>query len=111
MKTVISAKEAKEAGLKKYFTGVECKNGHIAERYTGNRECVECDRARKLARKAAKLMNVPAAPAVVPVIQAPPVAMKTVRVVVFKTPKINSKGFYYRGRPEIIKDFRKEVRV
>jgi hypothetical protein len=30
----------------RYFTGKPCKNGHIAERYSGNRECVECGKAR-----------------------------------------------------------------
>ncbi len=107
MKTVISAKEAKEAGLKVYFTGIACKNGHVAERYVGNRECVECDRARKLARKVAKLVPVEVMiPVVVPV-----VPMKTVRIVEFKTPKMNSKGFYFRGRPEIVRDYKKEVRA
>lgn len=33
---------AKEAGLKRYFTGKPCKNGHIAERQVSNGVCVEC---------------------------------------------------------------------
>ena len=38
---VISCKEAKAQGLKRYFTGKSCKRGHIAERYvTGG--CVIC---------------------------------------------------------------------
>ena len=110
MKTVISAKEGKEAGLKVYFTGIACKNGHVAERYVGNRECVECDRARKLARKAAKLMVVPVE-VMIPVPVVVEVPKKTVRVVEFKTPKKNNKGFYFRGRPEIIRDYTKEVNV
>lgn len=41
MKKVISKKEAKALGLKKYYTGVPCKNGHDCERYIGG-GCVEC---------------------------------------------------------------------
>lgn len=38
---LISCKEAKEKGLKRYFTGKPCKRGHIAERHvTGG--CVVC---------------------------------------------------------------------
>jgi len=38
---IISRKEAKERGLKRYFTGKPCKNGHVSERYVGS-GCVEC---------------------------------------------------------------------
>lgn len=38
-------KEALIAGLPRYFTGKPCKNGHIAERYTGNKTCCECANA------------------------------------------------------------------
>jgi hypothetical protein len=41
---VISRKEAKERGLKRYFTGKPCKHGHVAERFI-NRICVECSRS------------------------------------------------------------------
>ena len=38
---IISCKEAKAQGLKRYFTGKPCKHGHIAERHvTGG--CVIC---------------------------------------------------------------------
>jgi hypothetical protein len=43
----MTRKEAKAKGLKRYFTGNACKNGHITERYTCNYECVECDKLRK----------------------------------------------------------------
>jgi hypothetical protein len=33
---------AKEKGLKRYFTGKQCKNGHIAERKVANKTCVTC---------------------------------------------------------------------
>lgn len=39
---VISAKDAKTAGLPTYFTGKPCKHGHIAERYVANWTCVVC---------------------------------------------------------------------
>lgn len=42
-----TAKAAKELGLKRYFTGLLCKNGHIAERITSNKYCVECKRTNK----------------------------------------------------------------
>jgi hypothetical protein len=40
---IISRSQAKAAGLKFYFTGKPCKNGHIAERYAAGR-CVLCTR-------------------------------------------------------------------
>lgn len=39
---IISKKEAKERGLKRYFTGKPCKHGHIAERLVSNGDCREC---------------------------------------------------------------------
>jgi hypothetical protein len=39
---VISKKEAIAAGLSFYFTGVPCRNGHIAERNVHNRACKAC---------------------------------------------------------------------
>jgi hypothetical protein len=41
---VISGKEAKAAGLKHYFTGKPCKNGHICERTVVDWKCVQCGR-------------------------------------------------------------------
>ena len=46
---IISRKEAKEQGLKRYFTGKPCKRGHVSERATQNKGCLECDRERKRA--------------------------------------------------------------
>ena len=38
---IVSRQEALKRGLKKYFTGVPCKNGHISERViTGS--CIQC---------------------------------------------------------------------
>ena len=38
---LISRKEAKNQGLKRYFTGKECKHGHVSERWVTG-QCVEC---------------------------------------------------------------------
>lgn len=40
----ISPSAAHSAGLARYFTGKPCKNGHVAERLAGTRECIECRR-------------------------------------------------------------------
>lgn len=45
---IISYKLAKDKNLKRYFTGIPCKHGHIAERLTSNRCCLEC---QKIAEK------------------------------------------------------------
>ena len=39
---IINRKDAKAAGLKRYFTGKQCKSGHIAERYVSSHGCYEC---------------------------------------------------------------------
>lgn len=49
----ISRKAAKAAGLPRYFTDEPCKRGHIAERYVGSFNCVECQREQPVKRKAA----------------------------------------------------------
>lgn len=41
-KEVISRKNAREKGLKYYFTGNSCKNGHIVERLVSNGICKTC---------------------------------------------------------------------
>ena len=46
-KVIISAKEALEKGLKRYFTGKECSNGHLEERFVSSRICCECNRIRQ----------------------------------------------------------------
>jgi hypothetical protein len=44
---LISREAACELGLKTFFTGIPCRNGHIAERYVkGDAMCVECRKAR-----------------------------------------------------------------
>jgi len=39
---IINRAEAKAKGLKRYFTGKPCGQGHIAERIVSNRACVSC---------------------------------------------------------------------
>lgn len=39
---ILQRKEAKEKGLKFYYTGRECKNNHITERRTVTGECLLC---------------------------------------------------------------------
>ncbi|QJB22030.1 endonuclease VII [Xanthomonas phage FoX5] len=45
MTGVISRAEAKAQGLKRYFTGKPCPNGHLLERHVSSGGCVECARA------------------------------------------------------------------
>jgi hypothetical protein len=49
---IITLKQAREQGLKTYFTGKPCKNGHIAERYVSS-HCIEC-RAEERGRDKSK---------------------------------------------------------
>jgi hypothetical protein len=42
---IISPKDAKAAGLKFYFNGKPCPQGHIAERLVACRSCIECHKA------------------------------------------------------------------
>lgn len=43
---LIPRKQAKAAGIKRYFNGKPCKNGHIAERLVSSCECVLCGNNR-----------------------------------------------------------------
>lgn len=43
-----SIEEARAAGTKRYFTGIACRKGHVAERYTSGASCVECSRQARL---------------------------------------------------------------
>jgi len=37
---LISKNEAKAKGLKKYYTGIPCKEGHLSERYVSSSNCM-----------------------------------------------------------------------
>lgn len=43
---IISRKEAKSLGIKRYYTGKPCPHGHVEPRYTHNGECEACARNR-----------------------------------------------------------------
>lgn len=40
---VLSRKEAAMSGLSRFYTGQLCREGHRAERFVGNRQCVVCN--------------------------------------------------------------------
>jgi hypothetical protein len=48
-KEIIVRRQAKYFGLKRYYTGKTCKNGHIDERYTSDSRCVTCVKETHLA--------------------------------------------------------------
>jgi hypothetical protein len=48
---IITLQEARARGLKKYFTGVPCSNGHTTERSVAARRCLECIRESSSAKK------------------------------------------------------------
>jgi hypothetical protein len=43
---IISRKEAKALGLKRYFTGVPCPHGHMSERRVPSGACTACEAGR-----------------------------------------------------------------
>ncbi len=54
---IISRAKARQLGLKRYFTGKQCKKGHLSPKDTSNGACVECkqeyrktDRSKELHR-------------------------------------------------------------
>jgi hypothetical protein len=51
---IVSFAEARAAGLTHYFSGSECLNGHLSPRRVGNRQCIECDKQRKLLKNKAQ---------------------------------------------------------
>ena len=53
MTDLVNCSTAKAHGLKRYFTGRPCKNGHVSERYVSGHVCVLCneDAKKKYANK------------------------------------------------------------
>jgi hypothetical protein len=49
--TIITRAEALEQGLRHYFTGKPCRNGHISIRGVRKWNCLECDRNSKAAER------------------------------------------------------------
>lgn len=41
-----NVRDAAAAGDRLYFTGLMCRRGHVAPRYTINSDCLECNRER-----------------------------------------------------------------
>lgn len=39
---IITRKDARNAGLQRFFTGRPCREGHTAERYTSSGNCIAC---------------------------------------------------------------------
>ena len=110
MKT-ISRKDAKVKGMKRYFTGAVCKNGHVAERFVCNYECVKCDAIRKKTRKSVNAAkDVKAATLDLRVVgkvfvkKSVVKPTKKVRVVEFKYMKRNVVGNRRRFSPEVTRD-------
>jgi hypothetical protein len=50
VRSVVTCAQARERGLVRYFTGLPCKHGHVAERRTATSVCLECDAGWKRAR-------------------------------------------------------------
>jgi hypothetical protein len=42
---IMTRAQAREAGYSVFFSGDECPQGHIAERYTRSGTCIECSKA------------------------------------------------------------------
>lgn len=45
-KPIVSYKDAKAKGLKRYYTGKPCKHGHLAERFVSSCRCMDCTYAQ-----------------------------------------------------------------
>jgi hypothetical protein len=57
IRTVITREEAIAAGLNRYFTGIECVKGHMAERKVKGYSCTVCTRARARLRRNVRLVT------------------------------------------------------
>lgn len=56
---VVTREEAMEEGTNRYFTGVVCRNGHMAERKVKGYLCTTCARIRQKARMKKRLAEDP----------------------------------------------------
>lgn len=50
-KSILGRLEAVAVGKTKYFTGLPCKRGHIAERWVSNTGCLDCFRPIRLVQR------------------------------------------------------------
>lgn len=46
MREIVSRKDALVRGLKRFFTGKPCRHGHLCEKITSSKQCMECNRVR-----------------------------------------------------------------
>jgi len=93
---VISRKDAKAKGMKRYFTGKSCIRKHVSERFTCNKTCVSCDALRRESRKTK----------IVKVVKNIEVPKKLVRFVKFK---VVNRDRRYMGRDKFTCDILKIV--
>jgi 5-methylcytosine-specific restriction endonuclease McrA len=56
---IITRAEANGLGLKRFFTGKPCVNGHMAERFASDGKCTECNRVACIRRHAALILKTP----------------------------------------------------
>jgi 5-methylcytosine-specific restriction endonuclease McrA len=49
---LVTRAEARACGMGRYFNGVPCTSGHIAQRNSSSAACLECDRLRNRERRA-----------------------------------------------------------
>ncbi len=49
-KIIMTRGEARKAGLKRFFSGIRCIHGHLADRSTGTGNCIECHNKRAAKR-------------------------------------------------------------
>lgn len=55
---IISRKDAKKDGLKRYFTGMLCVKGHLSEKFVSNFECCSCADERRFRELKTKVRKV-----------------------------------------------------
>lgn len=94
--------DAIKSGEKRYFTGKNCKSGHLSLRFTYSGHCVECDRERGAARYAAKGEHIRAK--VKAWSEANPGKVKTYNARKLRSPKyIAMRAAYVKAHPEQIR--------
>ena len=57
--TLTTLQEARQKGLKHYFTGKPCSHGHLDQRLTSGRACCSCSREKLQARRSKNKENNP----------------------------------------------------
>lgn len=67
---ITTRSEAEQAGLKHFFTGKPCRNGHFDVRHVSTEDCIQCKKERAERERAVKLAWIDAHPGVHEVINA-----------------------------------------